>query len=293
MADGGAVAFSDDGEPVQHGGLMRRALEYARMLDRPILGHEEDLTLNPDQGHMHEGAVSTRLGLPGIPGLAEEAMIARDALLAGFTGGHVHVCHISTAKAVDIVRQAKVQGVPITAEACPHHWALTDEAVAESSFDTHTKMHPPLRSAADVAAIKEGLRDGTIDVIATDHAPHASFEKEVEFIAAPFGILGLETCWGLTGRELIKPGVLSVAEAVRKLTAAPREILRLPVPVIEEGAAANLTIFDADTEWTFEAHHIQSKSVNTPFVGALMVGKAWAIYNKGQFVEAELEAVAA
>ena len=293
MADGGAVAFSDDGDPVQHGGLMRRALEYARMLDRPILGHEEDLTLNPDQGHMHEGAVSTRLGLPGIPGLAEEAMIARDALLAGFTGGHVHVCHISTAKAVDIVRQAKAQGVPITAEACPHHWALTDEAVAESSFDTHTKMHPPLRSAADVAAIKEGLRDGTIDVIATDHAPHASFEKEVEFIAAPFGILGLETCWGLTGRELIKPGVLSVAEAVRKLTAAPREILRLPVPVIEEGAAANLTIFDADTEWTFEAHHIQSKSVNTPFVGALMVGKAWAIYNKGQFVEAELEAVAA
>ena len=293
MADGGAVAFSDDGDPVQHGGLMRRALEYARMLDKPILGHEEDLTLNPDQGHMHEGAVSTRLGLPGIPGLAEEAMVARDALLAGFTGGHVHVCHISTAKAVDIVRQAKAQGVPITAEACPHHWALTDEAVAESSFDTHTKMHPPLRSAADVAAIKEGLRDGTIDVIATDHAPHASFEKEVEFIAAPFGILGLETCWGLTGRELIKPGVLSVAEAVRKLTAAPREILRLPVPVIEEGAAANLTIFDADTEWTFEAHHIQSKSVNTPFVGALMVGKAWAIYNKGQFVEAELEAVAA
>ena len=293
MADGGAVAFSDDGDPVQHGGLMRRALEYARMLDKPILGHEEDLTLNPDQGHMHEGAVSTRLGLPGIPGLAEEAMVARDALLAGFTGGHVHVCHISTAKAVDIVRQAKAQGVPITAEACSHHWALTDEAVAESSFDTHTKMHPPLRSAADVAAIKEGLRDGTIDVIATDHAPHASFEKEVEFIAAPFGILGLETCWGLTGRELIKPGVLSVAEAVRKLTAAPREILRLPVPVIEEGAAANLTIFDADTEWTFEAHHIQSKSVNTPFVGALMVGKAWAIYNKGQFVEAELEAVAA
>jgi len=293
MADGGAVAFSDDGDPVQHGGLMRRALEYARMLDKPILGHEEDLTLNPDRGHMHEGAVSTRLGLPGIPGLAEEAMIARDALLAEFTGGHVHVCHISTAKAVDIVRQAKAQGVPITTEACPHHWTLTDDTVDESSFDTHTKMHPPLRPAANVAAIKEGLRDGTIDVIATDHAPHASFEKEVEFIAAPFGILGLEMCWGLTGRELIKPDVLSVAGAVRKLAVAPREILRLPVPAIEEGAAANLTIFDADTEWTFEAHHIHSKSVNTPFVGASMVGKAWAIYNKGQFVEAEIEAVAA
>lgn len=293
MADGGAVAFSDDGDPVQHGGLMRRALEYARMLDKPILGHEEDLTLNADDGHMHEGAVATRLGLPGIPGLAEEAMITRDALLAEFTGGHVHVCHISTAKAVDIVRQAKAQGVPITTEACPHHWALTDEAVDESGFDTHTKMHPPLRTAADVEAIKEGLRDGTIDVIATDHAPHASFEKEVEFIAAPFGILGLETCWGLTGRELIKPGVLSVSEAVYKLTVAPREILRLPVPAIEEGAAANLTIFDADTEWTFEAHHIRSKSVNTPFVGAPMVGKAWAIYNKGQFVEAGVSEMAA
>lgn len=293
MADGGAVAFSDDGDPVQHGGLMRRALEYARMLDKPILGHEEDLTLNAEHGHMHEGAVSTRLGLPGIPALAEEAMIARDALLADFTGGHVHVCHISTAKAVEIVRQAKAQGVPITAEACPHHWTMTHEAVDDSGFDTHTKMHPPLRTAADVEAIKEGLGDGTIDVIATDHAPHASFEKEVEFITAPFGILGLEMCWGLTGRELIKPGVLSVAEAVRKLTVAPREILRLAVPVIEEGADANLTIFDADTEWTFEAHHIHSKSVNTPFVGSQMVGKAWAIYNKGQFVEAEHEAVAA
>lgn len=293
MADGGAVAFSDDGAPVQHGGLMRRALEYARMLDKPILGHEEDLTLNPEHGHMNEGAVSTRLGLTGIPGVAEEAMIARDALLADFTGGHVHVCHISTAKAVDIVRQAKAQGVPITAEASPHHWTLTDEAVDESGFDTHMKMHPPLRTAADVEAIKEGLRDGTIDVIATDHAPHASFEKEVEFIAAPFGILGLETCWGLTGRELIQPAVLSVSEAVYKMTVAPREILRLPVPVIEEGADANLTIFDADTEWIFEAHHIQSKSVNTPFIGSRMVGKAWAIYNKGQFVEVEKETVAA
>ncbi|MCH8869957.1 MAG: amidohydrolase family protein, partial [Chloroflexi bacterium] len=250
-------------------------------------------TLNPDHGHMHEGAVATRLGLPGIPGLAEEVMIARDALLAEFTGAHVHVCHISTAKAVEIVRQAKAQGVLITSEACPHHWALNDEAVDESGFDTHTKMHPPLRTAADVEAIKEGLRDGTIDAIVTDHAPHASFEKEVEFIAAPFGIIGLETCWGLTGRELIKPGVLSVAEAVYKLTVAPREILRLPFPVIEEGAVANLTIFDAYTEWTFEAHHIQSKSVNTPFIGSQVVGKAWAIYNKGQFVEADVAEVAA
>lgn len=293
MADGGAVAFSDDGDPVQHGGLMRRALEYVRMLDKPILGHEEDLTLNADHGHMHEGAVSTRLGLKGIPGLAEEAMIARDALLAEFTGGHVHICHISTGKAVDIVRQAKAQGISITAEVCPHHWTLTDEVVDESGFDTHTKMHPPLRTGADVEAIKEGLRDGTIDVIATDHAPHASFEKEVEYIEAPFGILGLETCWGLTVRELVKHGVLTTAEAVYKMTVAPREVLRLPVPRIDIGEEANLTIFDVDTEWTFEKHHIHSKSVNTPFVGDKMVGKAWAIYNKGQFVEADHEAIAA
>ncbi|GAB5535774.1 MAG: dihydroorotase [Rubricoccaceae bacterium] len=286
MAAGGAVAFSDDGSPVQHGGLMRRALEYARTVGKPILGHEEDLTLNAGHGSMNEGEVATRLGLPGIPGLAEEAMIARDTLLAEFTGGHVHICHISTARAVDIVRRAKARGVPITTEACPHHWALTDEAVAESEYDTHTKMHPPLRTAADVQAIKDGLADGTIDVIATDHAPHAGFEKEVEFIEAPFGILGLEMCWGLTGRDLIRPGVLTMEDAVYKMVVAPREILQLDVPEISEGELANLTIFDADTEWTFEERHIGSKSHNTPFIGAPMVGRAWAIVNNGQFVEA-------
>ncbi|MEM1041699.1 MAG: dihydroorotase [Bacteroidota bacterium] len=286
MAAGGAVAFSDDGSPVQDAGLMRRALEYARTLGTPILQHEEDLTLNP-HGHMHEGAVATRLGVPGIPALAEEVMIARDAMLADFTGGHVHVCHISTAKAVAIVRQAKADGVPMTAEVCTHHLALTDQAVEDTDFDTHTKMHPPLRTAEDVAALKEGLKDGTIDVLCTDHAPHASFEKEVEFTAAPFGILGLETCWGLVGRELIRPGVLTVAEAVRKLTVEPRRILRLAQPTLEAGEPANLTIFDAETEWTFEAAHIHSKSKNTPFVGSPMVGRAWAVYNSGQLVEAE------
>lgn len=286
MADGGAVAFSDDGSPVQNAGLMRRALEYSRTIGRTILNHEEDLTLNP-HGHMHEGAVSTRLGLPGIPALAEEVMIARDALLSEFTGGHVHVCHISTRKGVEIVRRAKAEGIPITAEVCPHHFALTDELVATSEFDTHTKMHPPLRTADDVIAMKEGLRDGTIDVIATDHAPHATFEKDVEFIAAPFGILGLETCWGLVGRELIHPEVLTTAEAVFKLTIAPREILRLPQVEIAEGAPANLTIFDDHTEWTFEEHHIQSLSRNTPFVGSQMIGRAWAIYNKSRFVMAD------
>ncbi|HET6569139.1 MAG TPA: dihydroorotase [Rhodothermales bacterium] len=285
LAEGGAVAFSDDGSPVQDAGLMRRALEYSSMIGRPIINHEEDLTLNL-HGHMHEGAVATRLGLPGIPALSEEVMIARDLLLAEVTGGHVHVAHISTARGVEFVRQAKAKGVNVTTEVCTHHFTLTDEAVDQTSYSTNTKMHPPLRPQEDVEAMKEGLRDSTIDVICTDHAPHASFEKEVEYIAAPFGIIGLETAWGLIGRELIAAGLLPVAEAVRKITVEPRRILKIPEPRIEEGRPANLTIFDAETRWTFEARHIQSKSRNTPFVGQEMIGRAWAIYNKGRFVEA-------
>lgn len=285
MQAGGAVAFSDDGSPVQHSGLMRRALEYAAMLNVPIINHMEDLTLNA-HGHMHEGTVATRLGLAGIPGLAEEIMIARDILLAEFTGGALHVAHISTAKGVELVREAKAKGIPVTAEVCTHHFTLTDEAVEARHYDTHTKMHPPLRTAEDVAAMKRGLQDGTIDAICTDHAPHAVFEKEVEYIAAPFGILGLETAWGLIGSELIAQGVLSTAEAVRKITVVPRQILRIPLPQITVGAPANLTIFDATTRWTFTEADIRSKSRNTPFVGFSMVGKAWAIYNKGQWVEA-------
>jgi dihydroorotase len=284
LAEGGAVAFSDDGAPVQNAGLMRRALEYSSMLDRPIINHEEDLTLNL-AGHMHEGEVATRLGVPGIPALAEEVMIARDVLLAEFTGGHVHVAHISTARAVALVRQAKAAGLHVTAEACTHHFTLTDAAVEATAFSTNTKMHPPLRTAADVEAIKEGLRDGTIDAICTDHAPHASFEKEVEFVAAPFGIIGLETAWGLVGRELVAPGVLTVAEAVYKLALAPRRILRLPVPRLGAGEPANLTVFDAATRWTFGEAHVRSKSRNTPFIGDELVGRAWAVYNKGLFVE--------
>ncbi len=285
LAEGGAVAFSDDGAPVQHAGLMRRALEYSSMLGLPIINHMEEKTLNPD-GHMFEGTVSTRLGIPGIPCLAEEVMIARDLLLAEYTGGHIHVAHISTKGAVELVRRAKERGVPVTAEVCTHHFTLTDEEVERTGFSTNTKMHPPLADAASVEAMKEGLRDGTIDVICTDHAPHASFEKEVEYIAAPFGILGLETAWGLTVRELVEPGVLTLAEAVRKLTVAPRQVLGLPVPRIAEGEPASLTIFDASTRWVFGTEHIRSRSSNTPFVGAEMVGRAWGIYNKGQLVMA-------
>ena len=283
LSQSGAVAFSDDGAPVQNGGLMRRALEYASMLGRAIINHMEDLTMGP-KGHMHEGVVSTRLGVTPVPALSEESMIARDLLLAELTGAHLHVAHISTGRSVGLVRQAKQRAVSVTAEICPHHFAWTDEAVERTGFSTLTKMHPPLRTAADVEAIKDGLRDGAIDVICTDHAPHASFEKEVEFTAAPFGIIGLETAWGLTGRHLIDADVLTLAQAVFKLSVAPRRILRLPALKLAVGEAANLTIFDATTHWTFETRHIHSKSSNTPFVGEPMIGKAWAIYNKGQLV---------
>ncbi len=285
LAEGGAVAFSDDGSPVQNAGLMRRALEYSSMLGLPIINHMEEKTLNAG-GHMFEGEISMRLGMPGIPSLAEEVMIARDILLAQFTGGHVHVAHISTKGAVELVREAKAKGIPITAEVCTHHFTLTDEAVERMHFSTNTKMHPPLADEACVEAIKEGLKDGTIDALCTDHAPHASFEKEVEYIAAPFGILGLETAWGLTVRELVEPGVLSLQEAVKKWTVEPRRILKIPMPKMQEGEKANLTVFDASTRWMFEEHQIRSKSSNTPFVGDTMVGKAWAIYNKGQFHQA-------
>ena len=286
LREGGAVAFSDDGAPVQKAGLMRRALEYSSMLDCPIINHMEEETLNPS-GQMHEGEVSARLGLDGIPAASEDVMIARDIELTALTGGDLHVAHISTARGVELVRRAKAQGLPVTAEVCTHHLTLTDEAVEETSFNTNTKMHPPLRSAADVAALKEGLADGTIDAICTDHAPHAPHEKHVEYIHAPFGILGLETAWGLIGRELIEPGVLSVEEAVQKLTVAPRRILRLDVPEIVEGEPARLTVFDASTEWTFSEDHIRSKSENTPFVGSEMVGRPWAVYSDGQFIRRE------
>lgn len=288
MVDVGAVAFSDDGAPVQHAGLMRRALEYSAMLDRPVINHMEEMTLNPE-GHMHEGQVAARLGLDGIPGSSEDVMVARDCLLAEDTGGALHVAHISTARSVDLVRQAKKRGVEVTAEVCTHHFTLTDEAVESTDFSTHTKMHPPLRSREDVEAIKEGLGDGTIDAICTDHAPHAGHEKEVAFTHAPFGIIGLETAWGLTVRELVEPGLLSMEEALEKLIAAPRRILRLPVPELAEGAPAELTVFDADSTWTFEDRHIRSKSRNSPFVGSDMRGRVYGTYHHGQWVASPVD----
>ena len=280
----GAVGFSDDGFPVQDGSLMRRALEYSRLVRKPIINHMEDLSLGP-KGQMNEGKISTMLGLPPIPMFSEESMLSRDLMLAEFTRGHLHVAHVSTARSTSMIREAKARGIYVTAEACTHHFALTEEAVAQSGFDAQTKMHPPLRTVEDVEAIRAGICDGTLDAICTDHAPHAAFEKETDFVSAPFGIIGLETAWGLTGRHLIATKRLGVADAVNRLSVAPRKILGLDIPLIKVGEKANLTIFDVTTNWTFESRHIHSKSRNTPFVGTPMIGRVWAIYNKGQLVE--------
>src|SRR6056297_2357318 len=232
MKAGGAVAFSDDGDPVYNSQLMRVALEYSSMLEMPIINHEEDLKLSRP-GHMHEGKVSARLGIDGTPGIAEEVMIARDILLAEFTGGHVHVAHISTAKAVELVRRAKADGVHVTTEVCAHHFDLTDEEIESQNFDTNYKMHPPLRTREDVEAMIEGLADGTIDAICTDHAPHAIEEKEVEFIYAPNGIIGLETAWGVSVKRLLDSEVLDLQSLLTKYVENPREILNLDIPIIK------------------------------------------------------------
>lgn len=283
LKEGGAVAFSDDGDPVFDSKLMRIALEYASMLDMPIINHEEDLALSRP-GHMHEGRISTRLGLAGTPSIAEEVMIARDILLAELTGGHVHVAHISTRNAVDLVRQAKMKGIHVTTEVCPHHFDLTDEEIEKRHFDTNCKMHPPLRSADDVLAMIEGLKDGTIDVICTDHAPHSTEEKEVEFIYAPNGIIGLETAWGVTVRKLLDPGTIPLHQVIEKLVDNPRKILRIEVPTIAQGQLANLTIFNTHEKWIFTRSHVKSRSANSPYLGTTMHGRALAIYNKGRLV---------
>jgi len=282
MQEGGAVAFSDDGDPVYDSRLMRIALEYSSMLDMPIINHEEDLALSRP-GHMHEGRVSTRLGLAGTPSVAEEVMIARDILLAELTGGHVHVAHISTRNGVDMVREAKAKGIRVTTEVCPHHYDLCDIEIEKNHFDTNFKMHPPLRTEDDVEAMIDGLADGTIDAICTDHAPHSIEEKEVEFIYAPNGIIGLETAWPITVKRLINSGRMKMEDVLTRLISAPREILRLPVPELKVGEAANLTIFNLDETWTLKKETIKSRSKNSPYLNQEMTGKVLGVYNRGLF----------
>jgi len=269
LVEAGAVAFSDDGKPVTAGGFMRRALEYAGSFDVPIISHCEDATLSAG-GLMNEGLTSTELGLPGIPSISEEVMVARDILIAAYTETALHIAHVSTAGSVDLIRDAKKRGVRVTAETAPHYFCLTEEALTE--FDTRLKMNPPLRSTADVAAIKKGLRDGTLDAIATDHAPQSSIEKEVEFEYAANGIIGLETSLGLSLR-LVEEGILTLPQLVEKMSLNPAKILRLNKGTLKPGADADITILDPEKAWTVDVKKFRSKSRNSPFGGWQLKGK--------------------
>ncbi len=280
----GAVAFSDDGSPVRSAAVMRRALEYSSMYGVPVIDHCEEPDLAAG-GQMNEGWMSTRLGLAGNPDIAEAVMIARDLALAEFTGGHLHIAHISTAMGVELVRRAKEKGVKVTCEVTPHHLAFTDEALEH--YDTNLKMNPPLRSRADVEALLAGLRDGTIDVIASDHAPHSIEEKEVEFAAAPNGILGLETMLGIILEKVVAAGVLPLHQALEKMILAPRRVLHLPLPLIAEGAPANLTVFSPDESWTVAVKKLKSLSRNMPYAGWNLPGRVCGVINRGLLWTAE------
>jgi dihydroorotase len=272
LAEAGCVAFSDDGRCVMDAGLYRRAMEYTLPFGTPIISHAEDEHLAAG-GAMHEGVVSTELGIPGVPAAAEDVMVARDILLAELTGAHVHIAHLSTAGAVRLVREARARGVRVTAEVTPHHLLLTDEAVR--SFDPNTRMNPPLRARRDAEAVLEGLLDGTIDCIATDHAPHAQSEKEGEFDRAASGIVGLETAVALLLDRLVRPGRLPLATLVSRLSRDPARLLGLPGGSLAVGAPADVTLLDPAAEWTVEPARFQSRSRNTPFGGWRLTGRPW------------------
>ena len=278
LVGAGAVAVSDDGKPVVSSHLMRTALEYARTFGIPVADHCEDPTLSAG-GAMHEGLVSTRLGLKGIPAAAEEIMVARDILLAELTGGHVHLCHMSTRGSVDLIRRGKDKGIRVTAEACPHHFTLTHEAC--EGYNTNAKMNPPLREAADREAVRQALHDGTIDVICTDHAPHHYDAKEREFDDAPNGIIGLETALGLAVSELVDTGLLSLPDLINRMSVMPARIFNLAGGTLAPGAAADVVVFDAEERWVVRPEQFYSKSRNTPFAGRELRGRARATIVRG------------
>lgn len=280
LKEAGCLAVSDDGRPVSDGEVMRRALEYSRPFGITVVSHTEDLSL-VGEGVMNDGFVATELGLKGIPWVAEDTMTARDVMLAEFTGGRLHVAHISTKGGVEIVRQAKARGVNVTCEATPHHFTLTDEAVR--GYNTDAKMNPPLRSAADVAAICAGLADGTIDAIATDHAPHHIDEKNVEFRIAMNGIVGLETALPLT-LELVSAGTIDLPRAVALLSCGPADALNIPRGTLDIAAPADVTVIDPSLEWTVVREELKSKSKNTPFTGRKMKGAATCTIVGGKIV---------
>lgn len=265
----GAVAVTDDGDAVENPRLMRRALEYTRMFDIPVMSHAEIPELSRG-GVMHEGEMSVRLGLRGIPSESETAAIDRDVRLAEMTGGRLHICHVSTAGGVEIIRRAKEKGLAVTGETAPHYLALTDQSLA--GYDTNRKMNPPIRSAEDRDALRRGLADGVLDAIATDHAPHPAHEKEVEFDEAPFGVLGLETALSVAITYLVRTGRLDLPTLITRLTSGPARIVGLDHPGLVEGASASLTLFDPEASWVVDPYRLQSISRNTPFAGERLFG---------------------
>ena len=288
MAQAGAVAFSDDGKPVADSSLMRKAMVYASMFDRVIIDHCEDPALF-EGGQINEGRVSTLLGLTGIPAAAEEIMVARDILLAKEMGTRVHIAHISTKGSVELIRKAKSEGVRVTCEVTPHHLTLTEEAVR--GYDTNAKVNPPLRTQEDLKALLEGLKDGTIDAIATDHAPHHIDEKDIEFDKAAFGLVGLETALGLVLTKIVGEGGLSLNKAVEKMTSGPAKILGLHMGTIKIGAPADITVIDPNRVWTVDKDKFFSKGRNTPFNGWELKGKAVLTIVDGKTAYSEINTI--
>ena len=271
MVGAGAVAVSDDGKPVASAQLMRTALEYARTFKIPVIDHCEEPTLSAG-GAMNEGLVSAQLGLKGIPAEAEEIMVIRDILLARLTGGHVHLAHMSTRGSVELIRWGKERGINVTAEVCPHHLSLNEERVR--GYDTNAKMNPPLRTAKDVEALREAVRDGTIDLIATDHAPHHYDEKEREFADAPNGIVGLETALAVIVTNLVETGHLTFPELVDRMSCTPARVFNLPGGTLKRGAVADITVFDPASRWKVDPSEFLSKGRNSPYAGMTLVGRA-------------------
>jgi len=286
LAAAGAVAFSDDGSPVANASIMRRALEYSTMVGLPIISHCEELQL-AGRGVMHEGLASTMAGLRPIPAAAEEIAVARDIILAKMTGASLHIAHVSTKGSVELVRRAKDDGIAVTCETCPHYFTLTDDDVR--SYDTNLRVSPPLRSASDVAAIKVGLADGTIDAIASDHAPHSLEEKQVEFDAAPPGMIGLETLLPVTLTQLVQPGTVTLERAIELLSTDPASILGIPHGSLAVGAPADVTVFDPDWTWEITEDWFVSKSKNSPFTGRNVQGRVTHTISRGEIVFEETD----
>ena len=281
MVGAGAVAVSDDGRPVASAHLMRTALEYARTFGIPVADHCEEPTLATG-GAMNEGIVSARLGLKGIPAEAEEIMVIRDILLARRTGGHVHLCHMSTKGSVELIRWGKERGIRVTAEACPHHLSLTEDEV--NGYNTNAKMNPPLRTADDVEAIREAVRDGTIDLVATDHAPHHYDEKEREFADAPNGIVGLETALAVVMKWLVKPGIIDLPTLIDRMSVSPASTFKLPGGSLRRGSVADVTVFDPGREWKVDPARFASKGRNSPYAGHTLQGVVMCTIVGGRIV---------